>query len=390
MTTLISHIYNEEFLLPFFIEHHYKKFDQGIILDYGSTDGSLRVLRELAPKWSIIDCSDEMFDALKLDSLVNSIEEKIAGPCLVLTVTEFFVGDPRFITSGMVLPSYSLLRKQGEPEIQANQKFHEVYKTGISPFRVVRDEDTEKFTRKKGRKIKVTKEKYPIGRHYEVLGHTPFLIYRVANCLAGDEMIKRRLQIQDKIPEGDIRLGLGVQHTNNGKGLDTKVLNEIVAAELLLSEDVSVDISIALEIESQFMLLKTDSNEFNFMKRIVFNFELNQRVMEEHLNDKSMFQSEKEATQMELDKLRIELEEIVQENCRLSAFVGSSPKLEERLQDAENQLTAIAHISVQAQEKLLGEIEFLKAQSRRPSYNFSLLISNIFPAIKIRLRKLFD
>jgi hypothetical protein len=198
------------------------------------------------------------------------------------------------------------------------------------------------------------------------------------------------LQIQDKIPEGDIRLGLGVQHTNNGKGLDTKVLNEIVAAELLLSEDVSVDISIALEIESQFMLLKTDSNEFNFMKRIVFNFELNQRVMEEHLNDKSMFQSEKEATQMELDKLRIELEEIVQENCRLSAFVGSSPKLEERLQDAENQLTAIAHISVQAQEKLLGEIEFLKAQSRRPSYNFSLLISNIFPAIKIRLRKLFD
>ena len=388
MTTLISHIYNEEFLLPFFIERHYEKFEQGIILDYGSTDGSLRVLKELAPNWSIVDCSEEAFDALKLDALVHSIEEKISGVCLVLTTTEFFIGDPRFITTGMILPSYSLLRKRDEPEIQTNQKFHEVYKSGISPFRVVSEGHTERSTRLMGRKIKVSKEKYPIGRHFDVLGHTPFLIYRVANCLAADEMIGRRLQIQNKIPLGDVKLGLGVQHTNYGKGLDTETLLETVDAELLLSEDITDVISRALEIESKFLSLETDSADFNFMKKLVFEFELNQRLIEEWLHDNARYQSEKLTTQIELEKWRKDNEDISQENQRLRVLVESSAALDERLKEAEHQLNMIVENSSQRQHELLSEIKFLKDQSRRPSYNFSLLVSNIFPAIKSKFKKL--
>jgi len=388
MTTLISHIYNEEFLLPFFIERHYEKFEQGIILDYGSTDGSLRVLKELAPNWSIIDCSEEAFDALKLDALVHLIEEKISGVCLVLTTTEFFIGDPRFITNGMILPSYSLLRKRDEPEIQTNQKFHEVYKSGISPFRVVSEGHTERSTRLMGRKIKVSKEKYPIGRHFEVLGHTPFLIYRVANCLAADEMIVRRLQIQNKIPLGDVKLGLGVQHTNYGKGLDTETLLETVDAELLLSEDITDVISRALEIESKFLSLETDSADFNFMKKLVFEFELNQRLIEEWLHENARYQSEKLTTQIELEKWRKDNEDISQENQRLRVLVGSSAALDERLKEAEHQLNMLVENSSQRQHELLSEIKFLKDQCRRPSYNFSLLVSNIFPAIKSKFKKL--
>jgi hypothetical protein len=230
MTTLISHVYNEEFLLPFFIEHHYDKFDEGIILDYGSSDASLRILKKLAPRWSIIDCSGEAFDALKLDSLVHSIEEKIIDTCLVLTITEFFVGDPRFVTKGMVLPSYSLLRSKEDPEIEAGQKFHEVYKNGISPFQLARQTHSIWPTRKMGRKIRTTREKYPVGRHFDVLGQTPFLIYRVANCLASEEMIARRLQIQERIPLSDVILGFGVQHTNYGKKLDTSQRNMDISA----------------------------------------------------------------------------------------------------------------------------------------------------------------
>ena len=388
MTTLISHIYNEEFLLPFFIERHYKKFERGIILDYGSTDGSLRVLKELAPNWSVIDCSEEAFDALKLDAIVYSIEEKISGVCLVLTTTEFFIGDPRFITNGMILPSYSLLRKRDEPEIQANQKFHEVYKSGLSPFRVVSEGHTERSTRLMGRKIKVSKEKYPIGRHFEVLGHTPFLIYRVANCLAADEMIGRRLQIQNKIPSGDVELGLGVQHTNYGKGLDTETLLETIDAELLLSEDISDVISRALEIESKLLSLETDSADFNFMKKLVFEFELNQRLIEEWSHENARYQSEKLTAQIELEKWRKDNEDISQENQRLRVLVGCSATLDERLKEAEHQLNMIVENSSQRQQELLSEIKFLKDQSRRPSYIFSLLVSNIFPAIKSKFKKL--
>jgi hypothetical protein len=389
MTTLISHIYNEEFLLPFFIAQHYKKFEQGIILDYGSTDGSLRILKELAPNWSIIDCSEEEFDALKLDALIHSIEEKISGVCLVLTTTEFFIGDPRFITAGMVLPSYSLLRKQGEPEIQANQKFHEVYKTGISPFLEVTEENAGKFTRLMGRKIRTSREKYPIGRHFEVLGHAPFLIYRVANCLAADEMIRRRLQIQNKIPLNDIKLGLGVQHTNYGKGLDTKALVETVESEMLLSEDLSGVISSALEIESKFLSLETDSEDFNFMKKLILEFELNQRLIQKSLDEKLGCESEKIAAQYELEKLRKDYEDVSQENQSLRELAGRSSTFDKSLKEAEHQLLMITEICSESQRQLLGEIKFLKDQSRRPSYNLSLLISNVLPAIKFRFRKLF-
>jgi hypothetical protein len=390
MTTLISHIYNEEFLLPFFIERHYGKFEQGIILDYGSTDGSLRILNELAPNWSIIDCSEEAFDALKLDALVHSIEEKISGICLVLTITEFFVGDPRFITSEMVLPSYSFLRKEGEPGIQAGQRFHEVYKTGISPFHVASEANTEWFMRMKGRKMKGSKEKYPIGRHYEVLGDTPFLIYRVANCLACDEMIERRLQIQKKIPLDDIKLGLGVQHTNYGKGLDVKALKETIDSELLLSTDISSAISRALEIESRLALLETNSRDFNVIKELISGFETNQRLMRDYMQEKLTIRSEKLAIQMELEQLRKEHEEVIQENQKRSMSVESSSKLEVRLQEVEKQIIEIVEISARAQQNLVSKIEFLEVQSKRPSRNLLLLLINILPAIKLRIRKMFD
>ncbi len=39
-TTLVSHIFNEEYLIPFWLNHHKTMFDQIIIIDYNSTDKS--------------------------------------------------------------------------------------------------------------------------------------------------------------------------------------------------------------------------------------------------------------------------------------------------------------------------------------------------------------
>ena len=44
--TVISGIYNEEYLLPFWLEHHRKIFDHGVIVDWHSTDRSLEIIRE--------------------------------------------------------------------------------------------------------------------------------------------------------------------------------------------------------------------------------------------------------------------------------------------------------------------------------------------------------
>jgi len=51
--TLISHFYNEEFLLPYWLSYHSKIFDHGILVNYRSTDDSVQMIRELTPDWEI-------------------------------------------------------------------------------------------------------------------------------------------------------------------------------------------------------------------------------------------------------------------------------------------------------------------------------------------------
>ena len=45
------------------------------------------------------------------------------------------------------------------------------------------------------------------------------LIFHYANCISSKEMLDRRLQIQNKIPEQDKIRNLGFQHHNFGLGL---------------------------------------------------------------------------------------------------------------------------------------------------------------------------
>src|SRR6516164_5807036 len=51
--TLISHFWNEEFLLPYWLRHHLPLFDHGVLIDYTSTDRSVEIIHELAPHWEV-------------------------------------------------------------------------------------------------------------------------------------------------------------------------------------------------------------------------------------------------------------------------------------------------------------------------------------------------
>ena len=50
-TTVISHFYNEEYLLPWWLMHHTKLFDHGILINKGSTDRSAQISKRFAPYW---------------------------------------------------------------------------------------------------------------------------------------------------------------------------------------------------------------------------------------------------------------------------------------------------------------------------------------------------
>ena len=91
--TLISHFYNEEFLLPWWLKHHKQIFDHGVMIDYHSTDRSVEIIKEICPTWTIITSRNPDFQADTIDTEVNDIESQIDGWKICLNVTEQLIGD---------------------------------------------------------------------------------------------------------------------------------------------------------------------------------------------------------------------------------------------------------------------------------------------------------
>ena len=87
--TLISHFYNEEYLLPWWLMHHTKIFDHGILINRGSTDRSVEICKLFAPHWEVRDSRFLEFDPTNTDIEVMEIEREVSGWKMVLNTTEF-------------------------------------------------------------------------------------------------------------------------------------------------------------------------------------------------------------------------------------------------------------------------------------------------------------
>lgn len=84
--------YNEEFMLPHWLEHHVPLFDKGIILDYKSTDSTLDIIKKYAPDWTVITAKNyQWFDAEVNDKEMMECEEKLPGWKICLNTTEFIL-----------------------------------------------------------------------------------------------------------------------------------------------------------------------------------------------------------------------------------------------------------------------------------------------------------
>ena len=90
--TLITHILNEEVLLPSWLTHHKKLFTHGIVMDSGSTDRSLDIIREICPTWEIRVLTHAEIWSKDL-GMVMLLEEKIKGWKCALNVSEYLIID---------------------------------------------------------------------------------------------------------------------------------------------------------------------------------------------------------------------------------------------------------------------------------------------------------
>ena len=218
--TIISHFYNEEYLLPWWLEYHKKYFNHGIMINYASTDSSVSTIRQLCPDWTVINSRNEFFDAKLIDDEVTDIESKVSGWKTCLNTTEFLVGDyslmnntpeqeitmPCFIMVDVepeILPSYN------KPLIE--QKYHGIHYHGRDPLarrpRLIHNK---------------TRVEYPLGRHYPDYNTDKLRVLWYGWSPFNKRSLDRKLQIQNRIPESDKARGFGSQHI-----ADENKLNQI-------------------------------------------------------------------------------------------------------------------------------------------------------------------
>lgn len=140
MKSVLTHIYNEEYLLPWWLEHHKKMFDYGVIIDYGSTDRSVEICKEICPHWQVLPSKYTHFDAVDCDYEIMFYESQIPDWRITLTAAEFLVGDIDSLTNNRperqqhIIPGIRFTKWDPCGKLDRSKPLWEQVHTGISYY----------------------------------------------------------------------------------------------------------------------------------------------------------------------------------------------------------------------------------------------------------------
>jgi hypothetical protein len=211
--TVISGIYNEEYLLPFWLEHHRKIFDHGVIVDWHSTDRSLEIIREMCPTWEIRTTINSTFGADEIDQEFMSIEREFEGYKMVLNTTEFLISAHpiRELIADAPDSNYSI---QGLGAISSDVN---TYPATLQEM--VNRVERVNVTRRMYRSLfSYPDGRYGLGRHYPVhpiTAQIPAYVLWFGFYPWNELAIARKLQISDRIPIHDRVRGYSYHHQWN-------------------------------------------------------------------------------------------------------------------------------------------------------------------------------
>jgi len=225
--TLLCHFFNEQRLLPYWLDHHTKIFDQILLINYHSTDHSaeyfLRAQNNFLSgrskcKVDMVVSRNADFGAINVDLEVQDYEDRIEGWKMTLNVTEFLYGDFTKLDDYQVqhiVPSFMLVDK----DYVTPYRYEETKPTDFGIPYWVWDE-------RAGRSLHNYRVNYPKpGRHYFVTPETyskDFLIFHHGWYPMDDLTLNRKLQIQTRIPEYDVNNRLGWHHITTREKLIDK------------------------------------------------------------------------------------------------------------------------------------------------------------------------
>jgi UDP-glucose 4-epimerase len=240
-TTVLTNIYNEEYLLPFWLNYHKNIFDHGIIVDYRSTDNSVKICKSICPTWEIITTVNEYFEAEKIDEEFMNIEKSITGLKIVLNTTEFLIcSDPlhKLFTD--------LLGNNTEPfslsiSCISPYSINNYYPNNLPMlFKNMLNDDVKYHYDRKTRQLHNYRcGNYTIGRHStlntNIIYKDNIFIVWLGYYPMNDSLLQRKLQILINVPESDKARNFGLQHSyDKVKILD--IMKEKYESGLILKE----------------------------------------------------------------------------------------------------------------------------------------------------------
>lgn len=231
-TTVIMHFYNEEYLLPYWLNHHKSIFDHGILINYGSTDKSIDIIKQLVPNWTVIDTKNPTFDLYKCDQEVMDIERTIRGWKIPLNVTEFLCcdnlvnliekyQDKNNAISIHCIPMVESIEYESNIPLDMYQPLIKQRTFGIN----------ESFRKTRTIHCAPDGQYDGIGRHHpKIHPHVFPSLYEVVVLWYGfspfnEPILQRKLQIQNKMTAKDKLNGIGREHITTREMLQEQFNN---------------------------------------------------------------------------------------------------------------------------------------------------------------------
>jgi len=230
--TVVSHFYNEEHLLPWWLDHHKKIFDHGILIDYHSTDRSMEIIREICPDWELRYTRNKYFDSTPIDQEVMDIERELDGWRICLNTTEFLYGnishlDDRTEPTQYFIDNYVFVDMEDETKgplaLSHDFPLHEQRYWGYDEFKNT-GEMKGGIMGRMSRSLHNYPVRYNGGRHWS--GHDKsfddLVIFYHGWADSSPAGLNRKMQIKSKISEGNT-----VHHRDEGafRGVYTDLRN---------------------------------------------------------------------------------------------------------------------------------------------------------------------
>lgn len=210
---LITHFYNEELLLPYWINHHASMFDEAILIDYDSTDRSREYIQKYAPStWKVVKSRNRFFGAEEVDAEVEDIERMFPDETwkLVLTVTEFLIWPnmrAELESTPLNCRSIPMLDMAGDDKLPLKPDLPLIQQRALFT-------STDLRPRFVHRHLNDVRPHYAVGRHSvssdsAAVHHGIIFKYTYSPW---PEIIPRKLQIAARQPPSDIYKGFGGHH----------------------------------------------------------------------------------------------------------------------------------------------------------------------------------